>query len=193
MKRTYLALEFLIATVFLIVPPLLSSARPVHLDRQKFFSFPAMIQLLIAAAFFFQDRLLHKEKVFYVRRIFWTTLSLGLLFLTFAGLQTAEYFSGHEMQADPVFKESGISALNMFFLALNFFSAAFYEESLYRLFFTETMITLLPQKKFFRMSAEIIAVIIFALSHKTAGWLAVINALICGIILRTCFVKTKSR
>ena len=192
MKKTYLILEFFTVTFFLIIPPLLSTAQPVSLDRQKFFSFPTMIQALIAAAFFIQDKILHKENVNYLRKVFWTTLTLGLLFFTFAGIKSAAFFAGQDTAVMPLFTEDGINAVNVFFLALNFFCAAFYEETLYRLFFTESMIQLLPQKKVFKIFAEIFSILIFALSHRTAGWFAVINALVCGIILRLCLVKTKS-
>ncbi len=68
---------------------------------------------------------------------------------------------------------------------------AFYEEALYRVFMPEAICALLkaPALKY---AAEAGVVIVFALSHRYLGTAAVVNAILCGVILRLCFRRTKS-
>ena len=74
------------------------------------------------------------------------------------------------------------------------FSSAFYEECLYRLYLPKALGTIARSKNHPALLwlAEAAAVLFFAFSHRYQGMLALFNALICGIILRISFVKSKS-
>lgn len=81
------------------------------------------------------------------------------------------------------------SAKEWCFCILTYLCAAFFEEAVYRFYVVQSTTNdfLCP-----RYVGEILAVILFAMSHKYLGALAVINAAVAGVILRICFIKTKS-
>lgn len=81
------------------------------------------------------------------------------------------------------------SAKEWCFCVLTYLCAAFFEEAVYRFYVVQSLAYdfLCP-----RYVAEILAVILFAMSHKYLGILAVINAIVAGVILRICFIKTNS-
>lgn len=67
--------------------------------------------------------------------------------------------------------------------------AAFYEESVYRLYLPEAFYNLakminIKESKSLKICIELAAILLFALGHRYLGLPAVINAIICGIILR---------
>ena len=76
-------------------------------------------------------------------------------------------------------------------LAVNLAAGAFYEEVLYREFLPETAI-LLGAGGRLRIAAEVTVIAVFAFSHLYMGIPAVVNAALCGTVLRLCFVKTGS-
>ncbi len=78
-------------------------------------------------------------------------------------------------------------------------SGAFYEECLYRAFLPEIPLHILSQtkrefprkhEKELTALVEILCTILFAFSHRYMGIAAVVNALLCGIILRLCYKKS---
>lgn len=92
---------------------------------------------------------------------------------------------------------------------IKFFVAAFFEESLYRLYFPSALLNFsyALKQKFFngksdrflkvysissRIFIESFCIIIFALGHRYLGIIAVINALLSGILLRIICIKNKS-
>lgn len=197
MKKTYLLPEFLAVLVFLILPPLFSSPSGGKLDAQKFFYFPVFIELLIAVALEFQSAYIKKteepvKKTELFRLLFWIPLTTGLLFLALAANQTVRYVWGIAELKGELFTDDSVSGVNIGFLIFNFFCAAFYEEAVYRHFFSESLLTLLPGNRVVRWSCETAAVLIFALSHRSGGIFSIVNAAVCGTVLRLCFVRTKS-
>ena len=79
--------------------------------------------------------------------------------------------------------------------------AAFYEEVLYRAYLPYAMKIVCTKKdapqesvKTKRMSlvCEGLCIVLFALAHRYAGILAVVNALFGGFVLRRCFLRTNA-
>lgn len=83
-----------------------------------------------------------------------------------------------------------------------FFVSAFYEEVMYRMvlpeflycFFTKNQRTACRNKRdtarFY--VTELVSVLVFAFSHRYAGWASVLNSFIAGIALRKCYLKSKN-
>lgn len=84
------------------------------------------------------------------------------------------------------------------FCLLKFMFAAFYEEVIYRLFFTDALLSILKdishvfEKKVFVIICEILGCAVFALGHFYMGIFAVINAAIAHFILRYTYKKSGS-
>ena len=77
--------------------------------------------------------------------------------------------------------------------------AAFYEEVLYRLYLPDAIKVVCARKntppestraKRISFLCEATAIVLFALAHRYAGFLAVLNAFLGGMLLRRCFVRT---
>lgn len=99
---------------------------------------------------------------------------------------------------------------------IKFFISAFWEETLYRLFFPTALLIfsgnfrsrflekrdengICKNEKFLkiydigtRCIVELLCVVIFAVGHRYLGRIAVLNALLCGIVLRIFYLKNKS-
>lgn len=66
--------------------------------------------------------------------------------------------------------------------------SASFEELTYRWMFPWCLESILP----LRIPVEVISVCMFAIVHLYLGWFAVLHALIAGILLRLCFLKSGS-
>lgn len=99
---------------------------------------------------------------------------------------------------------------------IKFFISAFWEETLYRLFFPTALLIfsgnfrsrflekrdkngICKNEKFLkiydavtRCFVETLCVVVFAYGHRYLGGIAVLNALLCGIVLRIFYLKNKS-
>ena len=87
------------------------------------------------------------------------------------------------------------SLLAWAFCLLNFFSAAFYEEIIYRFYLTDALYSLISRKakaRFWLYFAEVFAGLCFAAAHLYLGVFSVINAAFAHVILRLCYKKTGS-
>ena len=104
---------------------------------------------------------------------------------------SADFFSN--LSSDLVFEPRFLFFLS---LAVNFLAGAFYEEVLYREFVPKTLYALLEGFSSDRgriaigIIVESFAVLVFAAAHRYMGFFAVLNALLCAIALRNCYVKT---
>ena len=193
MKKKYLAVEFIAVLVFLVLPPFFARQVPRNLDAQKSWNFFVFIELLIAFAvelqFFFcrknkEDRTKKRFKAF-----FYIPLCTGLLFISLALINLLQLVFHNAPEPYEIFLEKSLCFSDVFFLLFNFFCAAFYEEAVYRHFLPEVLAELLPQKKAFGFFTELSALLLFAFSHKSGGLYSIINACLCALILRFCFVK----
>ena len=67
-------------------------------------------------------------------------------------------------------------------------AAAFFEEALFRWYLPDALKKLLPQK--LHAGSECAVVLLFALSHRYLGLAGMANALLSGIALRRCAIRT---
>ena len=90
-----------------------------------------------------------------------------------------------------VSKPAGI--LQWVFCLINFFCAAFYEEVLYRFYFSDELYNLVTKKHQWRGSlilCEALGLSVFAFAHLYMGWISVLNAALAHIFLRLCYKKS---
>lgn len=81
------------------------------------------------------------------------------------------------------------------FCIINFFTAAFFEEVIYRFYTPNVLIILFTKinsKKIQLLCSEIISLLFFSLAHYYLGYFSVINAIFAQIILRICYKKNDS-
>ena len=204
---------FLLIIFLFIVPPFFSS---VPLDGSKLFadwSFPwrpllfAIISLVIL--FFYYDfhnsekndlktpsqgmfAIWPRLKIFPVIFTF-GMLFMGSLFIQFFGLAFGLVTEGVSFNHPQ-------GALQWLFCLLNFVCAAFYEEVLYRFYFTDELKLLLdrlPSSRFkekwgkpLGWLCELLGLLCFAFAHLYLGWLSVINAAYAHIFFRLCYKNT---
>ena len=203
---------FLLIIFLFIVPPFFSS---VPIDGSQLFadwSFPwrplVLAILSFAILFFYYDfksnegnnvkgasqgvfAVWSKLKIFPVIFTFGMLFS-GSLFIQFFGLAFG-------LVSDGVSFNHPQGALQWLFCLLNFVCAAFYEEVLYRFYFTDKLKLLfdyLPSSRFKEKCGkwlvwlcELLGLLCFAFAHLYMGWLSVINAAYAHIFLRLCYKK----
>ena len=204
---------FLLIIFLFIVPPFFSS---VPLDGSSLFadwSFPwrplLLALLSLALLFFYYDfRGVEKNDVKEpVQGMFalWSKLKVFPVIFTFGMLFSGSLFIQYFGLAFG-FVSEGVSfnhpqgCLQWLFCLLNFLAAAFYEEVLYRFYFTDELKLLLEDlpalrskekwRKAFGFFCELLGLLCFAFAHLYLGWLSVINAAYAHIFLRLCYKKT---
>ena len=204
---------FLLIIFLFIVPPFFSS---VPLDGSMLFadwSFPwrplVLAVLSLAILFFYYDFNSGKDTVEKVsgQGIFavWPKLKIFPVVYTFGMLFSGSLFIQFFGLAFGLVSE-GVSfnhpqgALQWLFCLLNFVCAAFYEEVLYRFYFTDELKILLDRLpssgfkekwgKALGWLCELLGLLCFAFAHLYLGWLSVFNAAYAHIFLRLCYKKT---
>lgn len=189
MKKKYLIIEFFIVFALLIIPPLFSG--PENTSFSPALKPDTIAQFLISLMFYFQFRKLYpaanKIKSI-ISSMWWWALALGYMLICFAVIIIIQKYFFPETFRQTITAEKSIAYALKAILLLA--SGAFYEEILYRQFFPDTLITILPDRRIIRIAAETVCILIFAFSHRYLGWFSVINAASCGIILRVCRKKT---
>ena len=78
------------------------------------------------------------------------------------------------------------------FCLINFLCAAFYEEVLYRFYFTDKLYDLIRKKlrwQWFIWICEAAGLAVFAFAHLYMGWISVLNAALAHVFLRLCYKK----
>ena len=219
MQKRFYSTEFLIILLFFALPPIVF---PPALSESRFlhFSWITFALALAAGGLFWQMKILSasdeekknkdeepegENKNTRRLRFF---LQQGESLITFGGLlvcsglcEVISRFLLHEEKS-----LSTISPENIWgwINALaGIICAAFYEEVLYRMYLPDMAKKLLTKqhntekpedgrRKKIAWVCEIAAVILFALAHRYAGWLSVVNAAAGGILLRRCYIKTTS-
>lgn len=204
---------FLLIIFLFIVPPFFSS---VPLDGSMLFadwSFPwrpfVLAVLSLAILFFYYDfnSGINTEDKVAGQGIFavWSKLKIFPVIFTFGMLFSGSLFIQFFGLAFGLVSE-GVSfnhpqgALQWLFCLLNFVCAAFYEEVLYRFYFTDELKLLLdrlPSSNFKEKwgkalvwLCELLGLLCFAFAHLYLGWLSVFNAAYAHIFLRLCYKKT---
>jgi len=203
MKKQYLWAELAIVFLFLITPPLLTVMTGAAGKQMAYTLSPTLfIEAAIAVALAFQQKLLpdemhvHSPKKGFARIISWTSwssITFGGLLLVFTLLQLAAYLLP-QIGSNSLLTEIKLpaSAREWIVCVLTLVVGAFYEEIMYRRYLCDTLIFLCAKKRWVRLFIESFVILIFAFSHFYLGWPAVVNALLCGILLRLCVIKTDS-
>lgn len=210
MKKFLLYLGFLLVCVFLVIPPFI----PEQIENNVLnFSLSAssiiilIISLLLYYFYEFKGNQLRKITFFEL------LLDSGKVFLYFGiliAVQTLLSLTGYifncESQVKIQFEKNIINFITAF-LMLGI--TAFYEEVLYRLYLPSTLMIIVNEllnrvlknaddskkdkcKKIGNLVIEITVILIFGFSHMYLGVISVINAIICGFVLRYCCVKNKT-
>lgn len=201
MKLKYLSAEFLLIFLLLVLPPLLTgpSGTPPAAPR---FSLASAESLIIASLLALQLRKeLPRRPCPAFRRISIATITFGVLMLIYSavelgGAALATLFGpGETLSAS----RTVTGAAQWLLAAAALASGAFYEECLYRAFLPEIPRLMLDlsgkpwiqrHKKQLSAVTEGLCVLVFALAHRYLGLLAVVNALLCGTVLRVCCRKS---
>lgn len=198
MKTKHLFIEFLIIFFIFVLPPLIfaSKSDPHAITRLTFFS---LVELAFCLLIIFQYRFLEKDlpeeekskrkRAKFIKNLYWWAIALGCLKLVYASLETCIYVFKIPSPAHTPLKISGAKWI---FTITNICISALYEETLYRRFIPDCLVKFSQEKKIPTIIAEILSILIFAFSHRYLGHPAVINAAVCGTILRICCIKTNS-
>lgn len=199
MKTKHLFLEFSIIFLIFVLPPIIfvSEPDPLAITRLSVFS---LVELLLCALILFQSHYLEKDlpqnekskkkNSRFIKTLYWWALALGCLMIVYAAIETCSVIFSLKGDIRNPLKIQG--AKKWIITAANICISALYEETLYRKFIPDSLIAFSEKKKISSIPAEFISVTIFAFSHRYMGIPAVINAAICGTILRICCRKTDS-
>ena len=197
MKKRYILIEFLLVLAFLAVPPVFVS-HGTGLSQAGTFNASVLYQLLISAILFFQFLKLkpaEKSKAKIFRFLFHGTITLGILMIIFALMQSIELLFSNEEMKSQNFMPDVDGPLSILFLTLAVVCGAFYEEVLYRQFLPEFIALIAGEKinrKLVFYGTEFLALLLFAFAHRYQGWISVVNSFLCGTVLRLCYKKTSS-
>ncbi len=193
---------FLLIFFLFIVPPFIASVPSIDRPLFNSWGFP-WYQILLTAFggvllyFYYQknqadsDGVVTAATVWQKLIIFPVVFTFGMLFaisLFCRFLSEATGFYDGELL---VVKPSGI--VQWLFCLINFLCAAFYEEVLYRFYFSDELFILFTRKKQWRGSrvlCEVLGLLCFAFAHLYMGWISVLNAALAHLILRLCYKKT---
>lgn len=200
-------LQFSLILLIFVCPPLfVNYSDNLAVDFSKF-SFFALISLILALFLYFQDRrerFSQGNPVQDNKKTIWKAAAFtSQYFLTFGFLVVgAVLFELLGLAIKAKSLENVIlpsTFLQGLYCAFTLAAAAFYEECLYRLYLPKALKKILvltrAGKKFeavLNFLAEGAAVLLFAFAHRYQGLLALLNALLAGVILRLAFVKSKS-
>ena len=197
MKKRYILIEFLLVLAFLAVPPVFVS-HGTGLSQAGTFNASVLYQLLISVILFFQFLKLkpaEKSKAKIFRFLFHGTITLGILMIIFALMQSIELLFSNEEMKSQNFMPDVDGPLSILFLTLAVVCGAFYEEVLYRQFLPEFMALIAGEKinrKLVFYGTEFLALLLFAFAHRYQGWISVVDSFLCGTVLRLCYKKTSS-
>ena len=197
MKKRYILIEFLLVLAFLAVPPVFVS-HGTGLSQAGTFNASVLYQLLISVILFFQFLKLkpaEKSKTKIFRLLFHGTITLGILMIIFALMQSIELLFSNEEMKSQNFMPDVDGPLSILFFTLAVICGAFYEEVLYRQFLPEFMALIAGEKinmKLVFYGTEFLALLLFAFAHRYQGWISVVNSFLCGTVLRLCYKKTSS-
>lgn len=210
MKKYILYLGFFLICVFLVIPPFMAKPEDTAVLTFSFKPFTLVILAVSLILYYFYE---FKEKRTENVTALKILLSFGKLFLYFGLLIVIQtlcsvlgWISGANVQTSVSIELKFLPVL-MAVILLGI--TAFYEEVLYRLYLPAVMIMFSDKaydilvknknekiektfKTASRICIEIISVLVFAFSHFYLGWISVLNAFLCGIILRLCYLKNKT-
>lgn len=117
-------------------------------------------------------------------------VTMGAALVTFGVLCVSSAVMGAFAGGRP---ERAISSPKQLPLCIvTFLLAAFYEETVYRLYLPHMLGFTLKKLPHGEIIAEAVPVLLFAFAHKYSGWPSVANALVAAAALRLCLVRGRS-
>lgn len=215
MKKRILIVEILLVIFFIVLPPLLTKSTNSSTNI-KTFSNIILIEFLLAFLLEFQYRKFFKSKEnqnhlkILVLNLKWNAICLASLMIIYAIFEFIYVFflKTDFSQNSEIIPQN---FLQWIFLILSLASSAFFEEEIYRQFLPQSLIFLsdflVPKSNSSNFQEnsksskirntiifliEFLCVVIFAFSHRYLGFISVLNAFFCGIVLRLTCKNTKS-
>ncbi|MBP5520674.1 MAG: CPBP family intramembrane metalloprotease [Treponema sp.] len=153
----------------------------------------ALAALSSALLFFYYEKSKHRTLV-----IFPVLFTFGMLFSTSLFCRFLLSITNNP-ETLSIVKPQGL--FQWFNCLLNFFCAAFFEEVIFRFYFSDKLCQLLSLKlkadskmilkKGVLIFCELCGLLCFAFAHIYLGWISVLNAAIAHVFLRLCFKKTQ--
>lgn len=187
---------FSLIILFCIIPPFFVTSENITPDAFSVWNFPlqkTFFFIFSLSLYFYYD---NKQNSTLSKIQYFLIFFITLLFLFINSFLTDFFAKLFVEKKDDLFliqKPSDFKSI--LFCILNFFFAAFYEETIYRFYFPEILYIFFQKMqnnkiKFF--ICETIPCVCFALAHLYLGIFSVINAVIAHIILRVCYKKSNS-
>ena len=194
MKLKYIYLELAAILAFLVLPPIVTGAGSIK-SSADYLTWTIIFQLLLSVLLDVQYRFSIKkaqDRIYYFQYLYHGALTLGLLMIIhalFQALAIAFPSLKGTVSSIPFLKPQ--SPIQWITFTLNIATASFYEESLYRQFLPEAFRTVAGNSRPLRLALEALTVLLFAFAHRYLGLMAVLNAALCGTVLRLCAIKTR--
>ncbi|MBO4318911.1 MAG: CPBP family intramembrane metalloprotease [Treponema sp.] len=120
----------------------------------------------------------------------WSALCFGFLMIIQALMQALTLILPVDYKETLI--DLNFSKFEYAVVFLNLLTGAFYEEVIYREYLPETLLLFSKERKIPAILSECACVLVFAMSHRYLGLMAVLNALLGGIMLRICRKKSLS-
>ena len=187
---------FLLIFFLFIVPPFFTSVNVTDELLFKSWGFP-WYQILLGIFscgllyFYYQKNESGILTVWNKLNVFPVVFTFGMLFAVSLFCRFLSEVTGFSDGEFLVVKPAGV--LQWIFCLINFLCAAFYEEVLYRFYFTDKLKGLIGLKVKWRVLpvlCEIAGLLCFAFAHFYMGWISVLNAALAHLILRLCYKKS---
>ena len=183
---------FLLIILLFIFPPFFSSAVTAAKPLFSGWGFP-WYQLLLAflgavLLFFYYEKSDKRTLI-----VFPVLFTFGMLFSVSLFCRfLSELFTDADGSAGTELVVRPDGFLQWIFCLINFFCAAFYEEVLYRFYFSDALLYLISRKKTMRFTwifCEALGLLCFAFAHLYLGWISVLNAALAHVFLRLCYKR----
>lgn len=201
-KKSLSHILFFFVLFIIVLPPIVGQ---FFLDRpdELVVYYPLSVFILVGISFFiyifslkgfvFEKTVEGKKQPFFVYSSN-ALVCFGFICLTSVLFEALAWFLGVKSGIhNVVFPESFLGFVNFFFGVI---FAAFSEEVIYRFYlpaaFKEILSRKIHDNQRLSVFCEVLSLLLFSLGHIYLGIFGFLNALICGIALRYCMVRTKS-
>lgn len=197
MKKIFLFIELLLIFTFLIIPPLIVTTN--NGPQLNCISYFVLFQIVLCIFLQYQEYFLdlffeNKIKQSLKNNLKWIFITFSLLLAIFCILEFVNFIflKTTNNETNNIFPLK--NKIEILIIIINLLSSALYEEIIYRQFLPNTLQILFNtnKNKIIFYFIEILSILIFSFSHKYLGLFSVVNAFFCGIILRLCYLKTKT-
>ena len=192
MNKKILLIEWIAVLIFLIIPPLLVNPGSTATIANNGKISPFLLLRLIIAIFLYYQQIYVSKKTtcdkkgrFRLVMLFlsWSALCFGFLMIIQALMQALTLILPVDYKETLI--DLNFSKFEYAVVFLNLLAGAFYEEVIYREYLPETLLLFSKERKIPAILSECACVLVFAMSHRYLGLMAVLNALLGGIMLQS--------